>query len=207
MTAIEINPGYLELIGRHSEVSGILKNPKVSMVIDDGRRWLKRNPDRKFDAIIMNTTWHFRSMASNLLSREFLELAKSHLNPGGILYYNTTESNSVVKTGATVFPYALRYVNFLAVSEAPLHIDPHEFERFLLAYTIEGKPILDISREPDRLALAKILKSLDEVEKSEKILERTAQDEIVTDDNMAPEFHSNKIPKRVDPMSYFKSSY
>ncbi len=207
LTAIEINPGYLELISRHPEVSGILTNPKVSIVVDDGRRWLKRNPDRKFDAIIMNTTWHFRSMATNLLSREFFELARTHLHSGGILYYNTTTSNAAVKTGATVFSHALQYINFLAVSDAPLHMDPREFERFLWAYTIEGKPVLEPSREDHRIALTKILKSFEDIELRDKILERTEKESIITDDNMDSEWHSNRIPRKIDPLSYFNDSY
>jgi spermidine synthase len=83
LTIVEINPGYLRLIRRNSEVASLLRNPKVQIEIDDGRRWLVRNTGRKFDAIVMNTTFHWRSNASNLLSSEFLQLIREHLNPGG----------------------------------------------------------------------------------------------------------------------------
>ncbi len=54
-------------------------------MIDDGRRWLLGNPDRRFDAIVQNTTWHWRSHATNLLSAEYFELVATRLEPGGIL--------------------------------------------------------------------------------------------------------------------------
>ncbi|HWZ33507.1 MAG TPA: fused MFS/spermidine synthase [Bryobacteraceae bacterium] len=72
LTIIEINPGYLNIIPQHDQVASVLRNPKVTVVIDDGRRWLTRNPDRKFDMIVMNTTYHWRANVSNLLSVEFL---------------------------------------------------------------------------------------------------------------------------------------
>ena len=49
LTIVEINPGYLRLIGQYPAVAGILRNPKVQIEIDDGRRWLVRNPHKKFD--------------------------------------------------------------------------------------------------------------------------------------------------------------
>jgi predicted membrane-bound spermidine synthase len=52
LTIVEINPGYLEMLARHPEVASLLRNPKVEIVIDDGRRWLNRHPDRRFDLIV-----------------------------------------------------------------------------------------------------------------------------------------------------------
>ena len=46
--------------------------------MDDGRRWLHRHAD-PFDVIVMNTTWHWRSNITNLLSREFMALARAHV--------------------------------------------------------------------------------------------------------------------------------
>jgi spermidine synthase len=70
-----------------------------SEVIDDGRRWLVEYPQSRFDLVVMNTTFHWRAHAS-----DFLRLMRSHLSPGGMLYYNTTGSGEVLLTGATVSP-------------------------------------------------------------------------------------------------------
>ena len=69
----------LEIAADLPEVASVLSNPKVSIVTDDGRRWLRLHPDRKFDAIVSNTTWHFRANVTNLLSAEFLDLIGQHL--------------------------------------------------------------------------------------------------------------------------------
>jgi spermidine synthase len=68
-------------------VAGVVDHPKVRIEIDDARRWLVRNRERRFDVIVSNTTPHWRAHVTNLLSAEFLALAKSRLNPGGILFY------------------------------------------------------------------------------------------------------------------------
>jgi hypothetical protein len=185
LTIVEINPGYLTLVARHDEVSGILRDPKVKIVTDDGRRWLHRN-DERFDVIVMNTTWHWRAHITNLLSTEFMELARAHLLPGGLFYFNTTSSADVQKTAATSFPHALRVYNFMAVSDAPLvfdkvrwaaaltrlELDPKtDADIFAYADTIDAKPPLDHGLEP-----------------RESILSRTFAALVVTDDNMAPEW-------------------
>jgi predicted membrane-bound spermidine synthase len=71
LTVVEINPGYAMLIAQVREVASLLSNPKVSILTDDGRRWLNLNRGRHFDAIVSNTTWYFRANVTNLLSAEF----------------------------------------------------------------------------------------------------------------------------------------
>jgi predicted membrane-bound spermidine synthase len=73
-TVVEINPGYLQLIPRYPQVASLLGNPKVRIVIDDGRRWLSANPGRRFDLILMNTTFNWREHATNLLRSSFCRL-------------------------------------------------------------------------------------------------------------------------------------
>lgn len=187
MTVVEINPGYLELIAQHPGVAGILKNSKVSIVIDDGRRWLRRNDDRKFDFIVMNTTWHWRAHNTNLLSSEFMRLAREHLLPGGILYFNTTASSDVQLTAARTFPYALRVMNFVAVSDAPFSFDRDRWRDLLSAYRIEGKPVLNLSDEGERQTYASLLR-YDDIESRADILQRTRHATVITDDNMIIEW-------------------
>jgi len=76
--------------------------------------------------------------------REFLDLARQLLKPGGILYYNSTFSRDVQHTGASHFPYAYRFGPFLAVSDRPIQIDKQRWRSTLLAYRMDGKPILDL---------------------------------------------------------------
>jgi spermidine synthase len=196
LTIVEINPGYLQLIAEHPEVASLLQNPKVRVVIDDGHRWLQRNPKRKFDVIVMNTSYHWRAHMTNLLSVEFLRLIRTHLNPGGIHYYNTTGSKEVQITGLTVFPYGLRVANFLAVSDDPIVVDRNRWRDVLTAYRIEGKPVFDLSREEHQAKLDEILAYTEitdhaddkRMEYAETIRERFKGVRIITDDNMGTEW-------------------
>ena len=137
LTIVEINPGYLRLIAQYPMVASLLRNPKVQITIDDGRRWLLRNPDKQFDMIVMNSTFSWRANASNLLSTEFLRLARTHMKPGGILYYNTTFSRSALLTGAKIFPFSLRVWNFLAVSDQSISVDKQRWAESLRRYTVD----------------------------------------------------------------------
>jgi spermidine synthase len=198
LTAVEINPAYLKLIAEHPDVASALRNPKLSIVIDDGRRWLVRHPDRQFDAIVMNTTYHWRAHLTNLLSTEFLQLARRHLRPGGVLYYNTTGSQEVLKTGVTEFRYGMRFLNFLALSDRPLAMDGDSWRARLLAWRIDGKPVLDLSKPLDRERLEKTLANASPsavgnsdafpVEYEASIRQRSREKRIITDDNMGTEW-------------------
>ena len=200
LTIIEINPGYLQLIPQYPAVASLLHNPKVTIVIDDGRRWLLRNPDRMFDLSVMNTRINWRAHASNVLSVEFLELVRRHLAPGGIHYYNTTFSGDALLTGVTVFPYALRVGNFLAVSDSPIPFDRSRWEKMLSRYAIDGKPVLDLHTEADRAALQRLMSlselsgasvPFDEMMSTEdggSLRRRLSASRQITDDNMGTEW-------------------
>jgi spermidine synthase len=196
ITIIEINPGYLKLIPKYPTVASVLHNPKVSVFVDDGRRWLLRNPQARFDLVVSNTSYHWRSQTSNLLSAEFLSLIRRHLKQGGIHYYNTTDSEEALFTGATVFPYALRIYNFLAVSDRPIVTDKERWRADLAAFRIDGKPVLTGAAGNKRMG--ELLKSIDTLdsnagapmasESGEHLRQRLRGRRIVSDDNMATEW-------------------
>lgn len=197
LKVVEINPGYLKLVAGHDEVKGLLTDPRVEMVIDDGRRWLHRHPDERFDVIVMNTTWHWRAHITNLLSVEFMELARAHLSPGGIFYFNTTSSQDVQKTAATVFPYAMRVYNFMAVSDAPLVFDKARWHKTLTDFAIDGQPTVDTSTPEGQRLFEDLYAYADTIraeptdhglEARDRILARTQAARVVTDDNMVPEW-------------------
>lgn len=198
LTIVEINPGYLRLIHQHPAVASLLQNPKVHIDIDDGRRWLVRNPGRKFDVIVMNTSYHWRSHVSNLLSTEFLQLVRQHLNPGGVHFYNATESKEVMASGLSVFPFGMRVGSCMVVSDKPLQLDAKRWLDVLSAYRIDGKPVFDLSREQDRRRLREVMampttidRDGDEpptLESADHIRARTVGVRVITDDNMGAEW-------------------
>ncbi|MGH7283078.1 MAG: fused MFS/spermidine synthase [Polyangiaceae bacterium] len=197
-TIVEIDPGYLDLIRKYPDVASILTNPKVDIVIDDGRRWLLRHPDEKFDVIVMNTTWHWRAHVANLLSRDFMRIARAHLLPGGLHYFNTTSSVSVLHTAAVEFPYAFRFENFVAVSDAPITFGRDAYRGVLATAEVEGKLALDLSNEEDQKVLDGFVSIVDasplawaSTESRDGLLKDTQGARIVTDDNMACEWEND----------------
>jgi len=194
LTIVEINPGYMTLIAKTPEVASLLSNPKVAIVTDDGRRWLRANPGRRFDAIVSNTTWHFRANVTNLLSAEFLGLVKNHLNPRGVFFYNATDSGRVQRTGCLAFADGARLLNHMVVSATPIRWNFARWRRILEAYRIDGRPVFDLSRSEDRAELDRLQTSLTAanaprpIEACAEILARTAGEQPVTDDNMGSEW-------------------
>jgi len=195
ITIVEINPGFLPLIREHPEVESLLRNPKVHIVIDDGRRWLVGHPDQRFDFILMNTTFNWRANMTNLLSTEFMALLRAHMNPGGIAYYNTTWSRDVLATGISVFPYALRLDSFLAVSDSPFTLDKNRWRTELTNYRIDGRPVFDLADPMQRARLDEVLHLADELDAPSGNLESRASldrrlkgTRLITDDNMGTEW-------------------
>jgi spermidine synthase len=192
LTIVEINPGYLELIAEEPEVASVLKNPKVTVISDDGRRWLGLHPDRHFDVVVSNTTWNFRSNVTNLLSTEFLDLVRAHLKPQGIFYYNTTDSDRVQRTGCLAFPHGARFTNHMVVSDSQIDWDFARWRHTLESYRIDGANQFDPTRNQDRAFLDDLMKNVANsgtiIEPCSDLLHRTAGKAPVTDDNMGTEW-------------------
>jgi spermidine synthase len=185
------------LIPRYPDVASLLENPKVNIVVDDGRRWLTRHPQQRFDLIVANVTFHWREHATNLLSKEFLELIRGHLEPGGAYFYNATSSPDAFKTGLTVFPYGLRVLGFLAVSDRPLAFKPEVFASTLASTHVNGRPLLDPAIPAEQQRIEKLVDFLTRpatrdtpavFEDGAELSRRIRDARVVTDDNMAVEW-------------------
>lgn len=197
LDAVEINPGYLKLIPEYSAVKSFPNNPKVHLYFDDGRRWLLAHPGAHYDAIIANTTFNWRNHTTGLLSVEYLRLIRSHLNPGGVYYFNTTESDETIATALSIFPDALRVINFVAVSDSPLRVDKERWADVLRRYKIDGKTIFDPVNPASEKVLKAYMALADTVNEPPRLLGMEATDSlrarlqnlrVITDDNMGQEW-------------------
>lgn len=198
LTIVEINPGYSTLIEKVPEVASLLRNPKIRLIVADGRHWLQIN-QQKFDVIVSNTTWHHRANATNLLSEEFLQLVRTHLLPGGVFFYNTTDSIRVQRTGCQIFPYGVRFTNHMIVSDTPLDWSTGRWRGVIERYRIDDRPVLPpnegnaalLERVADGLALPSTATGGNAdslVELCANVNARSAGFEPVTDDNMGTEW-------------------
>jgi hypothetical protein len=63
----------------------ILRDPRVSVDVDDGRNYLLRSR-RRYDVILVDVGGLGSDGAEFFYTREFLELCREHLNPGGLVF-------------------------------------------------------------------------------------------------------------------------
>ena len=86
VTAVELVPSVRDAFGFYfADASDVMANPNGTIVIDDGRRFLKRN-EKQFDVITLDPPPPVEAAGSSLLySREFYRDAKARLRPGGVL--------------------------------------------------------------------------------------------------------------------------
>lgn len=111
-TAVELVPSVVDAFAfYHADAASVLANPKGRIVIDDGRRHLKRTRE-KYDVIVVDPPPPPEAAGSSLLySREFYELAKEHLKPNGILQIwvpggTVATLHAVVRSLHESFPFA-----------------------------------------------------------------------------------------------------
>lgn len=112
---VEINKGYIDLVRDQAPYQAVLNDPRVVFHFDDGRRWLRANPDLRYDLVVMNNTFHWRAFSTNLLSMEFMKILSDHMTEQSLLAFNATGSPDALATAAAVFPHAYRWVpsNFI----------------------------------------------------------------------------------------------
>jgi spermidine synthase len=119
MTIAEIEPlvvrSVSEYFGEHNYE--VVKNPKVSIHIDDARHFLLTT-DQTFDAITSDPLDPWVKGAATLYTEEFFEVVKRRLNPGGVvtLFVQLYESNtaavkSEIGTFMKVFPNSVVWGN------------------------------------------------------------------------------------------------
>src|SRR4029453_19030667 len=95
----------------------VVKNPKTRVFLDDARNYLQTT-NEKFDAITSDPLDPWVKGAAMLYTREFFDLAKRHLNPGGVvtlcvqLYEsNTAAVKSEIATFMEAFPNGVVWGN------------------------------------------------------------------------------------------------
>jgi spermidine synthase len=114
-TAVELVPSVPRLFSYyHEDGAHLLDSPRSHLVIDDGRRFMERSP-QKFDAIVIDPPPPVQAAASSLLySKGFYAVAKERLQPDGILQQwlpdgDTAVQSAVAKALKDSFAYVRVY--------------------------------------------------------------------------------------------------
>jgi spermidine synthase len=118
-TIAEIEPLVPQVVSKYfSEHNfSVVTNPKVRVQLDDARHYLLTTKE-KFDAITSDPLDPWVKGAAMLYTREFFEVVKQHLNPGGVvtLFVQLYESNldavkSEIATFMEAFPNGVVWGN------------------------------------------------------------------------------------------------
>ena len=121
VTIVEIEMLVPEVVSTYFSYENydVVRNPKVIIRNDDARHFLISTKE-KFDAITSDPFDPWVKGAATLYSKEFFEVMKDHLNPGGVvtLFVQLYESNmaavkSEVATFFEVFPHGVVWGNTL----------------------------------------------------------------------------------------------
>jgi spermidine synthase len=112
LQAVEIDPVVAEVAHDYFEVPR--SDPRLEIDVEDGRRFLA-DDERRWDAIVIDA-FFADAIPFHLVTREFLQLAQSRLEPGGVIVTNAIGAiegpgsrlfRSIYRTYRTVFPTVL----------------------------------------------------------------------------------------------------
>ena len=122
LQGVELDPVVRDVAYRFFSVP---RDPRLQVAVDDGRRYLARN-DERWDAILIDAFFS-DAIPFHLFTSEFLELAQSRLNPGGVILTNTIGSiagdrsrlfRSIYRTYQSVFATVLVHPTIIGTDDS-----------------------------------------------------------------------------------------
>lgn len=146
VTTVELDPAVVDASYEWFELP---RDPRLPVVVDDGRRFLQRTGER-FD-VIMVDAFYSDGVPFHLTTLEFVELMRDRLTPGGVIATNVIGSitggssqitRALWKTYAAVFPT----VELHPVFEGRFDRRPDDIRNIILVATERASP------PPGRLA-------------------------------------------------------
>jgi spermidine synthase len=111
--AVEIDPVVVDVAHRYFELPE--GDPRLEIEVGDGRRFLDRAGDRRWDVIAIDA-YYSDSIPFHLTTHEFMQLVREHLAPGGVVVSNVIGSiegptsqlfRAFYRTYRSVFPTVL----------------------------------------------------------------------------------------------------
>ncbi len=145
LTAVELDPVVVDVAHRFFALP---RHPRLRIEVEDGRRYLAKNAGR-WDVIAIDA-FFADAIPFHLVTREFLELARSRLAPGGVIVTNAIGAlqgqssklfRSMYRTYRSTFPTVTVHPTILPGEE------DHSITRNLMLVATEGaapaKGVLD----------------------------------------------------------------
>jgi len=200
--AVDISPGVFKA-GKFFKATNhnVINNPKVNKIIQDGRQHLLTT-STTYDVITAEPPPPINAGSVNLYTREYYELTKRALKPGGIVsqwipLYGQTETHIYqhFRTFLGSFPYVMAWYPvgeeiILIGSDRPIDINFSQIERHF-----ENPVINKIMRDIDFPNPFSFLGSLWFLKKELKIL--GSGHHVISDNNPSLEFYLNSYTKKI----------
>jgi len=198
LDVVELEPAILEAARYFdNENHNILDNPKTNIVLNDGRNHLLLTEPNSYNVIISEPSNPWISGVSNLFTKEFWEMGKARLTPGGVwaqwiqMYgMDDTDLRTLLATFCDVFEYAGLYMTVadadlvLLGSDEPLPANFSSADNFFKRWPALQKEFANVDMGSPVSLLAAW--QMDE----NTIREMTKDAWLNTDDNMSIEYRA-----------------
>ena len=139
LQVVELDPDVVRVAYRYFELP---RDDRLAVEVEDGRRYLGRH-DERWDVIVVDA-FYADAIPFHLATREFLELARARLEPGGVIVTNVIGAvagdqsrllRSIVRTYRAVFPTVAVHPVFLRGDS-----DPRTVRNVILVATDSAAP-------------------------------------------------------------------
>lgn len=172
----------------------VLSDPRVNLILNDGRNHVLLTPEQTYDVIVSEPPNPWITGVANLFTKEFLELGKTRLKPGGVwsqwvqMYgMDTTDLRMLLRTFASVYPHMLVYATIedadlvLIGSESPLVPSPDNAAKLFHWKGVAGElASIDVDGPMSIVSMFQLDR--------DAALEMAGDGPFNTDDNMAIEY-------------------
>lgn len=138
VTVVELSKTLIQNLQQLPFCKKIFADPRLHLVIDDGRRYLLRTTE-KFDLIVMDplkTTWAY---SNNLYSQDFFRLVKSRLAHDGMLCLFMGGEQVMAKTLLSVFTHVRDYGGGFFAASAPFTERNFDPEKYLAGFNASDR--------------------------------------------------------------------
>ncbi|MEL6349229.1 MAG: fused MFS/spermidine synthase, partial [Myxococcota bacterium] len=153
---IELEPAIIRAAERFNDYNQRpLEDPRVDLIVNDGRNHLMLSDTDRYDLVVSEPSNPWLTGVSNLFTREFLEMGRSRLKPGGVwaqwvqMYgMDTDDLRSLMATFTSVYPHVLLFSTIedadlvLLGSDQPLQLSASQMQRM---FTIDERVNADLN--------------------------------------------------------------
>jgi len=110
ITAVELDSQIVQLARKYF---GLRDEPNVHVAIDDGRLFLGRSKDR-YDIILLDA-YRGPFVPFHLLTKEFYQIVKDHLAPGGVIAQNIEPATMLFDSAVVTIHSVFSHLDFFEV--------------------------------------------------------------------------------------------